>query len=165
VRSRQEFELAAGQRLASLAPGLDIGSFRAVWLLHEAAASARRQMEEQALRPHAVSWMEFEILWHLWLFGIEGHRGIADELGISKGSVTAVTAALTGRGLLKRVADPADGRLVSFALTRKGFGLMRRMFPEVDRAESAVTSGLSAAERSELARLLGQLLSTPSAAT
>ncbi len=160
MRSADDFEAAAQRRLAPLAPALDLGAFRAVWLLHEAATAARRQMAAAALTGPGLTWTQFEVLWHLWLFGPEQHRALADELGISKGSVTAVTTALEGRGLVGRAQDGDDRRLVTFALTRNGRAAMRRLFPAVNRAEAAFSGVLQPREKAELARLLGRLVSS-----
>jgi DNA-binding MarR family transcriptional regulator len=162
MRSPQELEAAAHSRLRPLAPTLDLESFQAVWLLHEAAAAARRHLETEALGRHDLTWTQFEVLWHLWLFETEQHRGIAASVGISKGSVTAITTALEERRLLHRVADPADRRRISFTLSRSGKSLMRKLFPEFNRAEASFAGGLSAGDKAELTRLLRQLVGDPS---
>jgi DNA-binding MarR family transcriptional regulator len=158
MRAPEELEAATQRRLRPLAPGLDLESFQAVWLLHAAAAAARRLLEAEALGRHDLSWTQFEVLWHLWLFDTEEHRGIVDAVGISKGSVTAVTTALESRGLVRRAVDPDDRRRVSFALTRQGRSLMRRLFPEFNRAEALFAEGLTSQDKRQLARLLRKLL-------
>jgi DNA-binding MarR family transcriptional regulator len=163
VRSPAELDAAAQRRLRPLAPELDLQSFQSVWLLHEAARVARRHLETEALDRHELSWTQFEVLWHLWLFGAQEHRSIASSVGISKGSVTGVTTALEARNLVQRKADAADRRRVSFRLTRSGTALMRRLFPSFNQAEARFTDGLSPDDKAELARLLRLLLDDPSA--
>jgi DNA-binding MarR family transcriptional regulator len=158
MRAPEDLEAAAQRRLRPLAPALDLESFQAVWLLHEAAVAARRHLETEALGRHGLSWTQFEVLWQLWLFRSEEHRGIVDAVGLSKGSVTAVTTALGSRGLVERTVDPNDRRRVSFALTRGGRALMQQLFPEFNRAEAHFAEGLTSNDKRQLARLLRQLL-------
>jgi MarR family 2-MHQ and catechol resistance regulon transcriptional repressor len=158
VRPLADFETAARARLGSIAEELDLESFQAVWLLHESAAATRRHLEERALAPHGLSWTQFEVLWQLWLFGAQDHAEIVADVGVSKASVTAITADLSARGLVARTPSQRDRRRVSYALTRKGIGLMRRLFPPFNRAEAEVSRGLTPDEKVELAALLRRLI-------
>jgi DNA-binding MarR family transcriptional regulator len=158
VRPLAEFESAARARLGAIAEELDVDSFQAVWLLHESAAATRRHLEQRALTPHGLSWTQFEVLWQLWLFGAQEHAEIVSDVGVSKASVTAITTALSVRGLVARTAGQQDRRRVSYALTRQGTGLMRRLFPQFNRAEAEASRGLTPDQKAELAALLRRLI-------
>lgn len=59
----------------------------------------------------------------LMLFGQERYltaKGIAGQLGIAKSRVTKLVEGLVGKGLVSRVADPADSRVTLLMLTPAG---------------------------------------------
>ncbi|GAA4317045.1 hypothetical protein GCM10023162_23840 [Klenkia terrae] len=80
--------------------------------------------------------------------------GLAEALRIAPRSATEVADALAGRELVERVPDPTDRRAVLVRLTDGG----RRVLDEVRTARAAdsraALSGLPAADRAVLARLL-----------
>jgi DNA-binding MarR family transcriptional regulator len=76
-------------------------------------------------------------------------------LGIQKANFVPFVDALEARGLLVR--ERLDGRSNGLRLTAKGRALLRRARGLVDEHEAAVNAALTAAERRELAGLLGRL--------
>ncbi|WP_406121412.1 MarR family transcriptional regulator [Streptomyces canus] len=85
-------------------------------------------------------------------------RHVAEEAGISKGTLTGVSRTLESRGLLSRAGHPTDGRLVLLRLTDEGEELMRRVFPAFNEEEAFVTAGLSDTECRGLAEGLRQVV-------
>lgn len=85
-------------------------------------------------------------------------RRVAEEAGISKGTLTGVARTLQARGLMERKGHPTDGRLALLALTPEGEQLMTRVFPEFNAEEAFVTEGLSDDEALDLADLLGRIV-------
>jgi DNA-binding MarR family transcriptional regulator len=65
---------------------------------------------------------------------------------------------LENRGLVKRRPHPDDARRVLLALTPKGKKLMATLFPLFNAEEAFVTSGLTAAETSTVARALRKVV-------
>jgi DNA-binding MarR family transcriptional regulator len=90
------------------------------------------------------------------------HRLSPTELYValmrSSGAMTHRLAGLERAGLVRRVADPNDGRSVLVELTRKGLELVDRVAPEHLATERALLAGLSDQERRTLAALLRKLL-------
>ncbi len=76
----------------------------------------------------------------------------------SSGAMTHRLAALERAGLVKRLADPDDGRGILVALTAKGVRLVDRVAPEHVANERRLLAALTDGERSELAALLRKLL-------
>ena len=76
----------------------------------------------------------------------------------SSGAMTHRLAALERAGLVKRLADPDDGRGILVALTAKGVRLVDRVAPEHVANERRLLAALTDGERSELAGLLRKLL-------
>jgi DNA-binding MarR family transcriptional regulator len=160
--TQDAFEAAARRRLLPLESTLDLDSFQAVWLIHQAADASRRYLTDNALADVDLSWSQFEVLWHVWIFGDQEPRCIADALQQSKSGITAVTTYLENRGLVRRRGDKLDRRRVHVTVTRKGDALMRRFFPRFNAAEAAFSSRLTLPEKSQLAQLLRTLLSDDS---
>src|SRR5581483_5107865 len=85
-------------------------------------------------------------------------RRLARELYVSRPNVTIMLARLERAGLIERRANPDDGREKFVRLTPRAAGLLRRIWREHQRQLDRVMSGLSAAEQTELARLLNKMM-------
>ena len=84
-------------------------------------------------------------------------KELAEHLRIAPRSVTEVVDALEAKGLVSRTPDPTDRRATVVALTDRG----RELSQEVRRLRGAESEKLfrrlSAADRADLARILGKL--------
>jgi DNA-binding MarR family transcriptional regulator len=118
----------------------------AVANIYRAASAVRQHLENSVLRGSDLTWTAFVVLWVVWVWGESETRHVAEEAGISKGTLTGVARTLRSRGLLRRTGHPTDGRLVLLALTEEGEDFMRRVFPAFNEEEAFVTSRLSDAE-------------------
>src|SRR5262249_54142978 len=81
-------------------------------------------------------------------------RHLADEAGVTKGTLTGVLKTLEKRGLTRRRAHDADGRLVLVSLESKGAAMIERLFPAFNMGEASVSSALTDHEKDQLAGLL-----------
>ncbi|MFB7128521.1 MarR family winged helix-turn-helix transcriptional regulator [Kitasatospora sp. NPDC056273] len=118
----------------------------AVANIYRAASAVRQHLENSVLRGSDLTWTAFVVLWVVWVWGESETRHVAEEAGISKGTLTGVSRTLESRGLLRRTDHPTDGRLVLLALTEEGEEFMREVFPAFNEEESFVTGRLSDAE-------------------
>ncbi|WP_416966725.1 MarR family winged helix-turn-helix transcriptional regulator [Streptomyces sp. 4F14] len=114
--------------------------------IHRAAAAVRQHVENSVLRGSDLTWTGFVVLWVVWISGETETRLVAEEAGISKGTLTGVARTLETRGLVRRSAHPSDGRRVLLALTDKGEALMQDLFPEFNAEEAFVASPLTVPE-------------------
>ncbi|MFI6767847.1 MarR family winged helix-turn-helix transcriptional regulator [Streptomyces sp. NPDC050355] len=130
----------------------------AVANIYRAAAAVRQHFENSVLRGAELTWTSFVVLWVVWIRGERETRRVAEEAGISKGTLTGVARTLQSRGLLERRAHPEDGRLALLSLTPEGERLMTRLFPEFNAEEAFVTEGLSDDEALDLADLLRRVV-------
>lgn len=79
---------------------------------------------------------------------------LAERIGVETSTVTRAAQRMEGTGLVRRIPDAEDARLVRVYLTERGRAL-ERIIPEVIRDAAAATlRGLSPHEHSELLRLL-----------
>ncbi|MGW0758897.1 MarR family winged helix-turn-helix transcriptional regulator [Streptomyces sp. NPDC002814] len=151
-RSITRAEKLAAARLGGLPIHRD--QMAAVANIHRAAAAVRQHLENSVLRGSDLTWTGFVVLWVVWVWGESETRHVAEEAGISKGTLTGVARTLESRGLLRRTGHPTDGRLVLIGLTDKGEEFMERVFPAFNEEEAFVTARLSDAECRSLAESL-----------
>jgi DNA-binding MarR family transcriptional regulator len=119
--------------------------------IYRAASAVRQHLENSVLRGSDLTWTAFVVLWVVWVWGETETRHVAEEAGISKGTLTGVARTLESRGLLVRTPHPDDGRMALLALTPAGDELMHRLFPAFNAEEAFVTAQLSAAQCNDMA--------------
>lgn len=110
--------------------------------IYRAASAVRQHLENSVLRGADLTWTAFVVLWVVWIWGESETRHVAEEAGISKGTLTGVSRTLEKRGLVIRAGHPTDGRLVLLSLTEAGEELMRQVFPAFNEEEAFVTGRL-----------------------
>ncbi|MGW2563550.1 MarR family winged helix-turn-helix transcriptional regulator [Streptomyces sp. NPDC001514] len=129
-----------------------------VGTLHRAAAAVRQHVENSVLRSSDLTWTGFVVLWVVWIRGELETRLVAEEAGISKGTLTGVARTLESRGLVRRVEHPTDGRRVLLAPTDEGEALMQSLFPEFNAEEAFVAEQLSDEECRRTAEALRRVV-------
>lgn len=151
-----ETERAAESRIAGLE--LDMESMHVVSNLFRAANAVRNHMERVVLTPADLTWTAFVVLWVTWIWGPVETRVVAEEVGVSKATLSGVLATLERRGLLQRTKSDADGRLVLVALTPSGKRLITRIFPQINAQEREVTRLLPRGHKEDAAEMLRTLV-------
>ncbi|GAB2951812.1 MarR family winged helix-turn-helix transcriptional regulator [Nonomuraea fastidiosa] len=140
-RSITEAEKLVEARLGDMP--IDRERMAVVANIYRAAAAVRQHLENAVLRGSGdLTWTAFVVLWVIWLWGEPESRHVAQEAGISKGTLTGVLRTLESRGLARRLRHPTDGRLVLCRLTAAGEEFMRRSLPAFNAEEVFVTSRL-----------------------
>ncbi|MBO7941143.1 MarR family winged helix-turn-helix transcriptional regulator [Streptomyces antibioticus] len=155
-RSITEAERLASEKLGG-AP-IRREQMAAVANIYRAASAVRQHLENSVLRGSDLTWTAFVVLWVVWIWGESETRHVAEEAGISKGTLTGVARTLQTRGLLRRADHPTDGRLVLLSLTDEGEELMGRLFPRFNEEEAFVTGRLDAEECRGLAEALRRVV-------
>jgi DNA-binding MarR family transcriptional regulator len=119
-----------------------------------------RTTTQHALAEVGLQDFEFETLHLLIIRDTPGHASptaLAADLGISNAGMTGRLDALETAGWIRRRADPDDRRRVGIEVTEDGLDIWRRAMALRGRAEEALVSPLSAADRAGLAALLKTL--------
>jgi MarR family transcriptional regulator, organic hydroperoxide resistance regulator len=147
-------------RIAGLGVDLDFASLAAVSNIFRAATVVRNHMERTVLAQTDLSFTAFTVLWVLWIWGEQEARRVAEESGISRGTLTGVIGTLEARGLVQRRPHPADRRSVLMSTTRQGDVVMQQVYPQFNREESKVSSGLDNGDQLALADALRTVLRT-----
>ena len=155
-RSITETEKAVQAKLGTVQ--LNREAMAAVANIYRAAAATRQHVENSVLREAELTWTGFVVLWVVWIFGESETRHVAEEAGISKGTLTGVARTLESRGLVVRSTHPSDGRMVLLSLTAAGEALMGRLFPAFNTEEAFVTARLSTDECLALADSLRRIV-------
>ncbi|MFN8171555.1 MAG: MarR family transcriptional regulator [Candidatus Nanopelagicales bacterium] len=150
-----ETENAVESRLAGME--LDFEAMAVASNLFRAANAVRNHLERTVLQPHDLTWTAFVVLWVVWIWESVETRIVADEVGVSKATLSGVLATLEGRGLLTRARSAADGRLVIVELTAPGRRLMKRLFPQFNQQEQIVVSAIDKDQLPAAADLLRRL--------
>ncbi|MEU2282131.1 MarR family transcriptional regulator [Streptomyces sp. NPDC013178] len=87
-----------------------------------------------------------------------GMSELGEVLGLAKSSLTGLVDRTVQRGLVRREADPRDGRAVRVALTDEGARLAHEFHEATCRRIDALPAGLSGSERDRLAALLSRVV-------
>jgi len=137
---------------------LDFAAMAAVSNIYRAANVIRNHLERQVLADEDLSWAAFTVMFVLWIWGDQQTRHLAEEAGVTKGTLTGVLKTLEKRGLARRRAHDGDGRLVLVGLEPKGIAVIERLFPAFNVGEASVSSALTEAEKQQLATLLRRII-------
>ena len=137
---------------------LDFAAMAVVSNIYRAANGIRNHMERKVLADEELSWAAFTVLFVLWIWGDQQTRHLAQEAGVTKGTLTGVLKTLEKRGLARRRAHDADGRLVLVGLEPKGLAVIERLFPAFNASEAMVSASLTEPEKDQLAGLLRKII-------
>ncbi|PPF40565.1 MarR family transcriptional regulator [Rathayibacter sp. AY1A2] len=155
-------EIRAGW--AVLRPELDTSAVDVVGRVIRASALIVRATEE-LLAAYGLTRGEFDVLSTLRRAGAPQSPTTLRTIALASApAITKRVHSLERRGLVRRAANPADGRGSLITLTREGEELVDRAFPEVLDAERALLSGVPADLRTEASRSLRAVLASVEAA-
>ncbi|MBD0844314.1 MarR family winged helix-turn-helix transcriptional regulator [Streptomyces sp. TRM68416] len=87
-----------------------------------------------------------------------GMSELGAMLGLAKSSLTGLVDRTAQRGLVRREADPRDGRAVRVGLTEEGAALAKEFYDDTCRRVDLLPAGLGADERELLAALLARVV-------
>jgi DNA-binding MarR family transcriptional regulator len=145
-------ELLAERHVAGMS--LDLEAMATVSNIHRVATRIRNHFEQGVLRERELTWTSFVTLWVLWIWGETQTRYLAEEVGITRSTLSGVLNTLERRRLVARRPHETEGRLVLVSNTDKGEALMAELFPRFNAEESFVVSTLSEDARRRLASAL-----------
>ncbi|WAL69479.1 PDZ domain-containing protein [Amycolatopsis cynarae] len=144
----------------SLRPDLDFTPFAVMIRLARLRGIVEAEVDAN-LRAHGVRTPDFAALVTLMRIGGEGGVGqhrLADELGLTPGTVSVRIDRLVQTGLAERGPDPTSKRRTLIVPTPAGRDLFERVLPSHLFTEDRLLAALSDGERAQLTDLLRKLL-------
>ena len=141
-------------------PDLDVSPMAVIARISRLSRIFERRIEE-VYASHGLNQAQFGVLAALRRAGPPyclSPTALYNSLLISSGAVTNRIERLTRAGLVKRVADPRDGRGMLVALTPAGKRLTDRVLTAHYENERRLLATLSPAEQARLAKVLRGLL-------
>jgi len=139
---------------------LDFHSLLAVSNIFRAATAVRNHMEGNVLAGEQLSWSAFVVLFVLRVWGPQESHQLAQEAGITGGTLTGVLKTLEKKGLAQRREHRTDRRRVVVSPTATGRRAVDRIMPRFNDHEALVTGDLSQDQRDQLSHLLRTVLRT-----
>lgn len=134
----------------------DLTSHLGYWLRY--VSNHVSQGFARKLEKRDVTVAEWVILRELYGAGPVAPSQLASKLGLTRGAVTKLADRLIAKSLLLRRASLADGRAQTLALTAQGRLIVPALAALADQNDAEFFSHLSAAERSELERILRDIV-------
>ena len=122
-----------------------------------AVARQLRDKSAETLAPWDITPAHLRALRTLTRHGTMRLSELSDRLEIAPRTATEVVDALQARDLVRRRADPADRRATLVEVTDHGAGVLAEIRATRGPEAGRIFGRLSAADRAELARILGKL--------
>jgi len=130
------------------------------WLALLSTANGLKKNVDTRLRVEfGLSISRFDVMAALGRAGSDGLRAgaMSQQLMVTEGNVTQVTAPLIRDGIVARASDKQDGRVAIFRLTRKGVKLFRAMAESHRRWIEESFADLSPSQLANFRRLLDKI--------
>lgn len=137
---------------------VDIESTRVLLTLNRASDLVTYDLESSIHRPSGWSWSGFRLMFVIWLAGPMEASRAARLSNMSRAAVSNLTTTLGNKGLLRRKADPDDGRAITLFLSVRGREEVRAIFSRQNLRESEWVTALTEVERDLLVALLEKLI-------
>ena len=138
--------------------GIDLDAMAVVSNIFRVSVLFHNEAEKRFLLEHKLTFSGFTVLWVLWVFGRMESYQLAEECGISKGTLTGIVTTLEKYRFAERKPHSTDGRRRFVQLTRKGKNLMKKLFPAINNLEQEFVGELTKTELAEAARILRIIL-------
>jgi len=140
------------ERLSNSPVNLEVQ--RAISNLYRAASVVSRRAEREILADLNLSWSAFVSLWVLWVWGEMDATRLANEVGLTPGTVTGVRKGLEKQGFIETRRGETDGRVVLVRLTPAGDKAFSDLYPRFNAWSSELFGQISADQTTDLADLL-----------
>jgi MarR family 2-MHQ and catechol resistance regulon transcriptional repressor len=115
---------------------------------------------EREISQHHLTQPQFSVLDLLSRRGSLALHEIGKELLVSGGNITCVVDNLEKAGLVVRMRDTQDRRVIKAALTAAGEARLAELRPDYEARVASLTAGLTDVEQGILVQLLRKLAET-----
>jgi DNA-binding MarR family transcriptional regulator len=131
------------------------------YLVNRVARSMAQQLADE-LRPAGVGIGQWAVLMFLWARDGMSQAELSRVVAIEPPTMVRNIDRMVRDGLVKRVGDPADGRISRIYLTDRGRSLKDQLVPRAAAVNAATLQPLSPSEGRTLRRLLAKVTAEPS---
>lgn len=138
-------------------PGSEQNAALKLWVVLSRAHGAVAKLAKLDIERGELSLTEFAVLEALYHKGDLTAGEVSERVLMQSGSLTYVIDKLVARGLISRRACETDGRRTYLRLASSGSALMKRIWPAHAAVIALATSGLTAAEKRTVTRLLKKM--------
>ena len=107
---------------------------------------------------HGVNTGQFPVLLRLWEEDGITQASLVEELAVEQPTMAGTLKRMERDGLIKRVADPNDGRRSHIHLTRRGRALEDALVTSARETNAVALAGLSAAESAQFMKLVKRMI-------
>lgn len=128
------------------------------------ASDELRAMMDEHFADHGITQGRFKVMLSLFqglcpdAVASTTPAALADELGVTRATMTGLLDSLERDGFVRREPDSADRRQMAVSLTPRGEAFMRRFLPTHFQLISGLAADLTESERKTFVRLLGKLV-------
>lgn len=154
----EDFEKFAVKRMADLTPDLDARALSLIFNVVRLANRIVADIESQVHSEAGWSWAGFRIMFVTFVFGELEPREISRLSDVSRASVSSVLNTLERDGLVVRLRESHDRRLVTVRLTERGERDLLRTFVSHNQREQQWIAALSTNEADQLTALVRTML-------
>jgi len=135
-------------------PKLDFEDLEVALAVQRASVALDRSLAVEA-KPYGLTPVGLQTLISVLLAsaGPLSLTDLGDELRVTKANVSLVLAGLEKQKLIRRKADPKDGRKIRATLTKKGEQVLEEIMPAALAAVHTAMAPLSKRDRESLKRL------------
>ncbi|HEY3331900.1 MAG TPA: MarR family transcriptional regulator [Capsulimonadaceae bacterium] len=115
------------------------------------------------LGEHGLTEGKFFVLAYIFMEDLAGHPSprpseIADNVGVTRGTITGLLDGLERTGMIERCADPTDRRVLTISMSEKAKAFLDDFLPLVGALmQPLVTDALAPDEQGQLLALLTKL--------
>lgn len=130
---------------------------RVFHLVQRANTALFRAADRRLGQRHGISATQLGVLLALLADDGQPLSRLGNSLGIAPASMSGLCDRMVVRGLVRRAADPDDGRVARLWLEPAGRSLAEQALPDVNAMNRTLLAGFSADEQAIVARFLDHL--------
>jgi len=107
---------------------------------------------------HGVNTGQFPVLLRLWEEDGVTQASLVEDLAVEQPTMAGTLKRMERDGLIKRVADPNDGRQSHIHLTRRGRTLEEALVSSARETNTVALAGLTATETTQFVKLVKRMI-------
>lgn len=157
-----DLEADARRKVEALGPDIDLGTFAASFNLFRIATRVIQDLESSVHRPRGLSIAGFRILFTVWTLGDLEPRQLATLSGVSRAAISGAVTTLATAGLVEKVKEQSDKRLLTVRLTAAGSELVESAYRAQNERERLLFDGVTPQELATFTEVARRLVANVS---